>query len=199
MGMALWLISWVWSSCLLTFCWTGQAGGDIRVDFGKGKASQTLRSDNIDGAVYVALEDLAAMLGSGQFWRAETKKMVLILGEHKVKVTAGNPVVVVDDERFQMPRAVRYGIGGLLVPMEYFVPLLGPLLSDDLRWTEADRTLQMNLTETNVRRIQVDPKSNGTLVTVTLKEPLDFEISTSRPNWLHLSPVSYTHLRAHET
>jgi len=186
-SIALLLTCWVWSSCLLTFCWTGQAGGDIRVDFGEGKASQTLRSDTIDGAVYVALEDLAAMLGSGQFWRAETKKMVLILGEHKVKVTAGNPVVVIDDERFQMPRAVRYGIGGLMVPVEYFVPLLGPLLSDGLRWTEADRTLQMNLTETNVRRILVDPKSNGTLVTVTLNQPLDFELSTSRPNWLHLS------------
>jgi N-acetylmuramoyl-L-alanine amidase len=173
--------------CVSTFCWIGGARGDVRVDFGAGKASQTLRSTTIDGAIYVALEDLARVLGSGQFWRAETKKMVLILGEHKVKVTANNPVVVVDDERFQMPHAVRYGTGGLLVPVKYFIPLLGPLLSDGLQWSEADQTLQMNLAETNIRRIQVDPKSNGTLVTITLNQPLNFELSTSRPNWLHLS------------
>jgi N-acetylmuramoyl-L-alanine amidase len=163
------------------------AGGDIRVDFSAGKTSRTLRSTTIDGRIYAALEDLATVLGSGQFWRTETKKMVLILGQHKVKVTASNPVVVVDEQRFQMPLPVRYGAGGLLVPAEHFIPLINPLLSDDLQWTEDDQTLQMDLSETNVRRIQVDPKSNGTLVTLWLNRPLSFELSTSRPNWLHVS------------
>ena len=45
----------------------------------------------------------------------------------------------------------------------------------------------MDLSETNVRRIRVDPKSNGTLVTLWLDEPLNYELSTSRPNWLHVS------------
>ena len=115
---------------VLTFCWIGASGADIRVDFSTGKASRTLRSAVIDGNVYVALEDLAAILGSGQFWRTETKKMVLVFGQHKVKVTANNPLIMVDDQRFQMPLAVRYGIGGLQVPVEYFVPLINPLLSD---------------------------------------------------------------------
>ena len=176
----------------LVLCWgtllqPGAAGGQVRVDFSTGKASRTLRSSSINGAVYVNLEDLAGMLGSGQFWRTETKKMVLILGQHKVKVTANNPVVVVDDQRFQMPLPARYGIGGLQVPVEFFIPLINPLLSDGLRWTEADQTLQMDLSETNIRRIQVDPKSNGTLVTLWLSESLNYELSTSRPNWLHLS------------
>jgi N-acetylmuramoyl-L-alanine amidase len=168
-------------------CRTRSALADIRVDFATGKSSQMLRSTTIDGAVYAALEDLARVLGTGQFWRAETKKMVLILGEHKVKVTAQNPVVVVDDQRFQMPRPVRFGTGGLLVPVRYFIPLLDPLLSDGIRWTEADQSLTLNMGEHNIRRIEIDPKSNGTLVTVTLSRPLDFELSTSRPNWLHLS------------
>jgi len=175
------------SFSLCTVCWIATAGADIRVDISDGKASRTLRSATIDGAVYVNLEDLAAMLGSGQFWRTETKKMVLILGQHKVKVTANNPLVMVDDQRFQMPLAARYGIGGLQVPVEYFIPLVNPLLSDGLRWTAADQTLQMDLSETNIRRLQIDPKSNGTLVTLWLDEPLTFELSTSRPNWLHLS------------
>jgi N-acetylmuramoyl-L-alanine amidase len=175
------------SFSVLAVCWPGSSRGDIRVDFSSGKTSRTLRSVTIDGAVYVTLEDLAAVLGSGQFWRTETKKMVLILGQHKVKVTANNPLVVVDDQRFQMPLPAQYGAGGLLVPVEYFIPLLNPLLSDGLRWTGADRTLQMNLSKANVRRIQVEPKSNGTLVTLWLDQPLDFELSTSRPNWLHIS------------
>ncbi len=172
---------------VLTFCWIGTSGADIRVDFSAGKASRTLRSAVIDGNVYVALEDLAAILGSGQFWRTETKKMVLVFGQHKVKVTANNPLIMVDDQRFQMPLAVRYGIGGLQVPVEYFIPLINPLLSDELRWTSDDQTLEMDLSETNIRRIRVDPKSNGTLVTLWLDEPLNFELSTSRPNWLHVS------------
>ena len=178
--------------CILSLsAWAGcgieTARADVRVDFSAGQASRTLRSVTIEGAVYVALEDLAEVIGWGQFWRPETKKLVLILGQHKVKVTARNPVVVVDDQRYQMPLPARFGTGGVQVPVEYFIPLINPLLSDDLRWTESDKTLQMDLSETNVRRIQVDPKSNGTLVTLWLSEPLTFELSTSRPNWLHVS------------
>ena len=55
-----------------------RAQAAVRVDFGRQRDPSTLGSTNIAGEEYVALDDLARVLGAGQFWRTETKKMVLI-------------------------------------------------------------------------------------------------------------------------
>ncbi len=181
--------------CLLTsvlvmtilVLWTIDVQAVVRVDFGGQRSSSTLPSSVIAGEEYIALEDLARVLGAGQFWRPETKKMVLVLGGHKVKVTARNPVVVVDDQRFHMPLDAQYGINGILVPVQHFVPLISGLLPEGIRWTADEKTLQVTLGDHNIQGLSISPKSNGTLVTIRLSKPLEFELSTSRPNWLHLS------------
>jgi N-acetylmuramoyl-L-alanine amidase len=167
--------------------WTPPGSASVQVDYGSERSPSKLGSTIIDGVEYVALEDLARILGAGQFWRAETKKMVLVISGHKVKVTARNPIIMVDDRRYQMPVDARYGGSGLLVPIEHFVPLISEILPQELRWSGAESTLQVTLGEHNVRGVEISPKSNGTLVSVTLAQALDFELSTSRPNWLHLS------------
>jgi N-acetylmuramoyl-L-alanine amidase len=159
----------------------------VQVDFGQQRPPSTLGSTVIDGQVYVAIDDLARILGCGQFWRPETKKMVLVIGGRKLKVTARNPMVVVEDKRYQMPFKARYGIKGILVPIEYFIPLINGILPEELKWTATERTLKVTLGEHNIHQVNISPKSNGTLVSVILSEPLGFELSTSRPNWLHLS------------
>jgi N-acetylmuramoyl-L-alanine amidase len=169
------------------FLWAAQAQAAVRVDFGQQRSPVTLGSTVIAGEEYVALDDLAHILGAGQFWRAETKKMVLVLGGHKVKVTARNPVVVIDDSRFHMPVKAEYGISGILVPIRHFIPLIKGLLPQELDWTADERTLQVTMGEHNIVGVEISPKSNGTLLSVNLAEPLQFELSTSRPNWLHLS------------
>lgn len=164
-----------------------RAQAAVRVDFGGKRSPSTLGSTNIAGEEYVALDDLARVLGAGQFWRTETKKMVLVIGEHKVKVTARNAVVVVDDRRFLMPVKALYGVGGILVPIKHFVPLISELLSEKMTWTPTERVLKVSLGEHNIQGVDISPKSNGTLVSIALSGPREFELSTSRPNWLHLS------------
>lgn len=176
------------STVMLTMAvWSLDSQAAVRVDFGGRRASSTLQSTVIAGEEYVALEDLARILGAGQFWRPETKKMVLVFGGHKVKVTARNPVVVLDDRRLHMPAKAEYGLSGILVPIRHFVPLISGILPEGIRWTPAEKTLQVTLGDTNIRGITISPKTNGTLVTIDLIRPLEFELSTSRPNWLHVS------------
>jgi N-acetylmuramoyl-L-alanine amidase len=172
---------------LLLSIWIQGARAAVQVDYGGQRSPSSLGSTNIDGQEYVALDDLAQILGAGQFWRAETKKMVIVIGGHKVKVTAHNPVVIIDDKRCQMPVNAQYGGGGLLVPLEYFIPMIGEILPEDLTWSESDGTLKVTLSEQRIRGVDISPKTNGTLVSIVLSTPLEFELSTSRPNWLHLS------------
>ena len=167
--------------------WSFGSQAAVRVDFGGQRSPSTLGSTVIAGEEYVALEDLARILGAGQFWRPETKKMVLVLGGHKVKVTARNPVVVLDDKRLHMPVRAEYGVSGILVPIRHFVPLISELLPEGIQWTAAEKTLQVTLGDHNITGMTISPKTNGTLVTINLSQPLPFELSTSRPNWLHLS------------
>jgi N-acetylmuramoyl-L-alanine amidase len=68
------------------------------------------------GAPYVAVNDLARLLGATKFWRPELRKLTLRAGRHQITLTADNPFVVVDEATLWLGAPVRSLRGELHVP-----------------------------------------------------------------------------------
>lgn len=90
----------------------------------------------IDGKPYVSTTDLARLLGASRFWRADTRKLVLRVGDVRVTLTVDNPFVVVGDRTWRLEAPVRALAGEVHVPLGLLAVLPGPP-APALAWDEA--------------------------------------------------------------
>jgi N-acetylmuramoyl-L-alanine amidase len=103
----------------------------------------------IDGAPYIAVNDLARLLDATKFWRPDERKLVLRSGRHSITFTVDNPFVVVDETTLWMPAPVRSTRGELQIPA---------MLVDSL---PSDSTLARLTYDTRRARVVVLPASGG--------------------------------------
>lgn len=149
--------------------------------------ADSLQALEVDGLIYASLGDLARVLGAEQVWHPETRQMEFKLNKGELKVTALNPVVLVDGRLYNLPQPVAYREGALWVPMGPFSRMVDDLFTGHLVWDPINRVLRIEDVKLNITSIEIAPKVNGTLITIRTTEKLEVEDNTSPSNWLHLS------------
>jgi N-acetylmuramoyl-L-alanine amidase len=70
----------------------------------------------VAGIDVVGANDLARLLGASRSWRADVRKLVLHLGEHRLTFTEGAPFVLVDDRTLRLDHEVVARAGELQIP-----------------------------------------------------------------------------------
>ena len=91
------------------------AGADWRT-LPRGEGPDAVPVRRIDGAPYVAVNDLARLLDATKFWHGDVRKLQLRSGRHSITFTVDNPFVVVDDATLWLPSPVRSVRGELQIP-----------------------------------------------------------------------------------
>lgn len=153
------------------------------------KSFSTHLDCKVEGRLYyVPVRKLADVLEARTYYNNLAKKIVLYLGNHKIKVTALNPFIVIDSQVYQMPVATLYDQSGIWVPVQSFVALLGTYYSREFQFNP--KNLQLNILQEihNIARIQVEEKVNGTLIRImTLKKFNSSSIATRiSQKWLYV-------------
>jgi N-acetylmuramoyl-L-alanine amidase len=133
------------------------AGAQRGSERGEGPDSAPVR--RIEGEAYVAVNDLARLLGATKFWRADARRMTLRSGRHNITFTVDNPFVVVDETTVWMPAPVRSLRGELQIP----VALVDTLPSDS--------SLARLYHDTRRDRVLVLPASGGVGTPTVLVQP----------------------------
>lgn len=163
---------------------------------------------------FVALGDLAEFLDLRTFYSEKARKVILYVGGSELKVTAMNPFVQIDNRIVQLPVETRYAGGDILVPLQYFADLVRPLYPN--RWpaelnfakpTDTNSSLpatpmaatasesapaEPNKTPTtNVSKILVEEKANGTLIRIQTAYPFNRKQVSTRVSrqWLYIDLV----------
>jgi N-acetylmuramoyl-L-alanine amidase len=97
-----------------------------------------------DGGEYVAAGDIAAVLRATSYWRSETRKLLLRIGDHRLTVTAGHPFVLLDGNVSRWPDSPRHADGQVWLPVAVFDLLATARVLPDIRWDEARRELALS-------------------------------------------------------
>lgn len=71
----------------------------------------------LDGEPYVRASDVARLLDAATFWHAETRKLELRAGEHRIRLTVDHPFVLVDRHVVRLDQPVISRSGALQLPV----------------------------------------------------------------------------------
>ncbi|GBD92945.1 N-acetylmuramoyl-L-alanine amidase AmiC precursor [bacterium BMS3Abin05] len=156
----------------------------------EGEKNVTTNLDcRVEGKLYfVLVRKLADVLEARTYYNNLAKKMVLYMGAHKIKVTALNPFVVIDNRVYQMPVATLYDRSGIWVPVQSFMKLLHNYYSQEFQFDP--RSLQLSIFQEthNIARIRVEKKVNGTLIRIMILKKFNSSNIATRVSqkWLYV-------------
>ncbi len=140
--------------------------------------------------VYCSVKDLARVLSTTIYENIEREKLVLYLGEHRVKISAGTSFLVIDDIVYQIPSTAIIVEGDIYLPTNALFQILQNTVLPSVSYIVEKNEIVIIPTEYNIQAIQVDEKANGTIVRVkTLEKFKKKEISTflHKNGWFYLT------------
>ncbi|MGH7599632.1 MAG: N-acetylmuramoyl-L-alanine amidase [bacterium] len=162
---------------------------------------------------FVALGDLAEFLDLRTFYSEKARKVILYVGGSELKITAMNPFVQIDNRMVQLPVETRYASGDILVPLQYFADLIRPLYPNQwpaelefakpaninssppatpvVATTSDPAPAEPEIPTTNISKILVEEKANGTLIRIQTAYPFNRKQVSTRvgKQWLYIDVV----------
>ena len=159
--------------------------------------SESLISWTSGDIVYVRARDLALVLGGRSWYSPEKRKLDIVFGGLRVRVSAFSSYVIVEDlgreERedkiLHLPVPVQYADEHLGVPVESLVNLLGPIVPGLIEFDAGLHLLTVDIQSANITGVHIVEKANGTLIQVVTTREFALEEFQSWINkgWLYLT------------
>jgi N-acetylmuramoyl-L-alanine amidase len=160
----------------------------------EGGRATVLGSFRRGATTYVSLNDLiqVAHLNSYENW--ETRKLEIKHPGTRVKVTAGNPFLVITHQGgqsvLQLPHDVLFAAGSFFLPLES-AQSLELLLNTPATYEPAMRLLRIGAASRvpfDVPSVALEPKTNGMLIRISATRRLvDVESWLRQDNWLYVT------------
>ncbi len=143
---------------------------------------------------YVSLNDLIQIERLNSYENRRTRKLEIKHPGSQVKVTAGNPFLVISDRSgqsaIQLPGDVVYAAGSFFLPVESSVPL-ELVLNLPAVYDPASRTIRIGAEPAapfDIPRIALETKTNGMLIRISAtRRLLDVESWLRQDNWLYVT------------
>jgi N-acetylmuramoyl-L-alanine amidase len=124
-------------------------------------------------AVYCSSKDLADVFALQVFENAERQKLVLYIGDHRVKISANTSYIIVDDRIFQMPAHSISSGGDLYLPAEAIFTILQTTILPGIAYDSNQRLLDIDLVEFNITGLEIEDKANGTILRIKTRKRFD--------------------------
>ena len=166
---------------------------DIKVVNNAGsKKSSYIKTLKGEKKIFVSSRDFGSSLSSRLYENAERKKLVLYILGKRIKISAGTSFLIIDDNPYQMIDAVQEYNGDLYVPAESFFDILRKVAIPGLRYNKRKEVLEFDVIRYNVRSLDIEEKSNGTIIRINTQESFsDRDISSFINNhgWFYLTII----------
>jgi len=122
-------------------------GDRITVQLPEGRGQREMPSRVLDGgegrAEYMAAGDVAECVRATSYWRSETRKLLLRIGDRRLTVTVDNPFAILDGDVTRLPAAPRYEDGQVWLPIVVFDLLAEARIVSQSRWDATARILSL--------------------------------------------------------
>jgi len=156
---------------------------------GNGQTSASLKARFIKDIDFVPVRELADLLEARTYFSALSKKIILFLGNHKVRVTAHNPFIVVDGSNvLQMPINTDFDEQGIWVPLDYFIDLIASYSPTPISYNRNTHTLSLVKEGINILAVNLEEKINGTLIRIPTLRKFNLSNLSVRQSqgWLYI-------------
>ncbi len=170
----------------------------IRVQLeGSNEPSTSIGIFRRNGTVYGSLTDLAALFSLSTYANPATQKFEIKKPPYRIKVTAGNPFIVVTAQSnrqsvYQLNETVIYAARSYFVPLNSFVPLFDVVFGRAATFDREAGILRISSIPArpafDISTLSFEEKSNGMLIRIPVARPLnDFESWLKQDGWLYVT------------
>ncbi len=177
-------------SFLILFFSLSIAASPIKVVNQRENTEDELKVLDNTPVVYCSIKDLARVLSTTIYENTEREKIVLYLGEHRVKISAGTSFLLINDIVYQIPAPAIIVEGDIYLPTNALFQILHETILPTVSYIAKDNQLVIIPTGYNVQSVKVEEKVNGTIIRIKiLKKFKKKEISTflHKNGWFYLT------------
>ena len=187
------------SFALLFVSFAAQAQDNtIRIIFNDNpKNNSTIGAFRTKGVLYGSLTDLAQVLQVTSYTNTTTAKMEVKHGPYRVKVTGGNPFIVVTDQAqkqtvYQLTANVMFAANTFFVPIQSTLSYFQILFDKSGRFDPATGTLYIGdappPTAYDIPSVAFEPKINGMVIRIAATKRIEDVESWLRPDgWFYVT------------
>lgn len=120
---------------------------------------------------YVSLRDLSRVLAEREpFVNRERQKMVLYIGDHRIKVSGQTSYLIIDERVFQMPTPALVEQEDIFLPAEPLFIILRQTVFPGLTYDPQRGVLDIDRAEFNIKAVAITEKANGTILRIYTRE-----------------------------
>ena len=116
--------------------------------------------------IHSSVKDLARILSASIYENVEREKMVLYVGEHRIKISAGTSFLLIDDVVYQIISPGIIYEDDIYLPSSSFFELLKETVLPNINYDSVQNLIQIGITEFNVQGILIEEKANGTILRI---------------------------------
>jgi N-acetylmuramoyl-L-alanine amidase len=135
----------------------------------------------LDHVRYVSTNDLARVFGATKYWRPEIQKLSLRMGEHTLRFSIGAPVVLADEQAWNLVHPVTLVRGVVFVPESIVERIFDWGFASDAAWDETARTIRFRGPVHTVRQAQLFTRERVTEVSAALGRSIPARLLYARP------------------
>ena len=164
--------------------------GDIHVFNRKSGSEFELKTIEDSNNLYVSTKDIAKALSSKLYENSERKKLVVYTSGRKIKISGGTSYIIIDDKSYQMFRETKIEYGDIYVPAESFFNLLKKTVLPGINYDKRKEFLEIDVVRFDITGINIESKSNGTIIRLSTKKPfLERNISSfiNKHGWYYIT------------
>jgi len=140
--------------------------------------------------LYLSAKDLAKSLSSKLYENRDRKKLVLYIAGRRIKISGNTSFVMIDDQPYQMPQIVIVDPEDLYVPAEEFLSILKSTVLPGINFDRKKEFLDIDIVRFNITGIDIEEKSNGTIIRLSTRKPFsERNISSfiNKHGWYYLT------------
>lgn len=152
---------------LLLFAFSLSIASPVRVINRVDKKEDEIKTLDKMRGTYVSLNDVSRILAKREpYINKDRRKMVLYLGEHRIKVSSQTSFILVNDQVFQIPSPAVWSEDDIYLPAEPFFLILRETTMPGITYDSRREILDVDLKEFNILSVDISEKANGTFLRI---------------------------------
>ena len=143
----------------------------VKVINNSNSSSYNIRTlDRLNGT-FVSTIDLSKILANRDpYTNVDRQKMVLYIGDKRIKISSNSSFILVDEQVYQMPVYPIWINNDIYISADYFFDIIKRTTLPGINYDSKALTLYLDIQEYTINGVDISQKANGTILRIKTKQ-----------------------------